>query len=367
MEAGRQWEHTVTQKEDGKTLEQILKAGGFSKKEISRLKFRPLGMTVDGEKRRSTDILRTGQRIALRLGEEALGESLPGKTASAGEDLRERQPEGAAAKSAFAPAEGISASSLLVYEDEDLLIANKPSGLSCHPGRGHYQENLGGVLSAYCREKGEPCRIRLIGRLDLHTSGAVVFAKNQAAAARLWAQRERGEFQKRYLAAVHGHFRGEGTISLPLGPARGEKNRMEVRGDGQRAVTRYRCLGNTVLRGMPVSFLECSLETGRTHQIRAHLSALGHPVLGDPFYGVPDGERALALHAYYVTLLRPFGRERIERRLPPGTDSVLAWALCSFGPGELPGSSPEQGAEDVRGQIPETESYKILSKSSQNP
>lgn len=307
LEKIRKWEHTVLPEEAGKTLEQILKLHGFSKKEISRLKFRPCGMTVNGVQRRSTDIPEAGENIVLRLEDRVLMESIREKYDASSEKCEDFSEECEA-----------HISSLVLYEDADLIIADKPSGLSCHPGKGHYRENLGSILSSHCLSRGEHCRIRLIGRLDLDTSGAVVFAKNQIAAARLWNQRESGKFQKYYLTLLQGTLKQEeGTINLPIGPRKGEKNRMEIQKEGQRAVTHYRVLDYIQYHGMPVTLAECHLETGRTHQIRVHMSALGHSVLGDPFYGLPDGEERLALHAYRVSLFQPFSGQPIVRTTLP--------------------------------------------------
>ncbi len=349
MEKIRKWEHTVLPEEAGKTLEQILKLHGFSKKEISRLKFRPCGMTVNGVQRRSTDIPGAGENIVLHLEDRVLMESIREKYDASSEKCEDFSEEYEASSEEYEIfseecenfSENYEASleneypemeillcdkistaidifSLILYEDADLIIADKPSGLSCHPGKGHYRENLGSILSSYCISRGEHCRIRLIGRLDLDTSGAVVFAKNQIAAARLWNQRESGEFQKYYLTLLQGTLeQDEGTIDLPIGPRKGEKNRMEIQKQGQRAVTHYRVLDYTQYQGLPVTLAECRLETGRTHQIRVHMSALGHPVLGDPFYGAPDGEERLALHAYRVSLLQPFSGQPIIRTTLP--------------------------------------------------
>lgn len=308
----RQWKKKVTNREAGRSLQQILRTEGFTKKEISRLKFRESGMTVDGIPCRSTQILSEGQEIILNLGVEA--------------------PE-ASAEAAASGAVCGGTSLHICYEDADILIADKPSGLSCHTGRGHYHENLGRQIEAYCAAKGGHGAVRLIGRLDKDTSGAMVAAKNQIASARLWKQRETGIFQKKYLALVHGRLEQKTfVISLPIGEAC-RKNRMQVAADGKKAVTSCSVLrefvhneekeiweevrneSETAGREI-ISLVECTLMTGRTHQIRVHMAAIGHPVLGDSFYGIADGCSRLCLHAGMISLMQPFTGEKIEVQIP---------------------------------------------------
>lgn len=282
----RNWDYILDLGEEGKTLGQVLKAAGFSKKEISRQKFLPGGIMLDGQPCRTTAIVRAGQRVELRLQE------------------RETEP---------IEADGNLSPLRVCYEDRDMLIADKPSGLSCHPGKGHYRDNLGTQAAAWCRGRGEDCPVRLIGRLDKDTSGLVVFAKNQMAAARLWRQREDGRLKKIYQALVHGKMQsGAGVIDLPLSRMSNEKNKMCITADGMRAVTHYSVKMAHLWRGTEVSLLECWLETGRTHQIRAHMAALGHPLVGDSVYGTEDGGERLCLHAARLKLAQPFTGEIIE-------------------------------------------------------
>ncbi len=281
------WEKRTVKEDSGKTLEKFLRESGFSKKEISRLKFRREGIKVDGKQMRSTEILKEGQRICLRLDDDV-------KTDYA---VRRDLPK-----------------SHICYEDRDILILNKPSGISCHPGRGHFDDSLGAQAVSYLRAKGEENALRLVGRLDKDTSGAVVFAKNQAAAARLWKQRERGTFHKTYMALIHGILEnGEGKITFPLERVPGEKNRMRAaeQGKGVSAVTFYRTIHIFDTDTEKISLVECTLETGRTHQIRVHMACLGHPIIGDPFYGWEDRAKCLCLHAGKVVLRQPFSGESI--------------------------------------------------------
>lgn len=314
----RQWEKKITEAEAGLTLEQLLRGEGFSKKEISRLKFKKDGLTVDKKQCRSTERLHEGQMVAVRLG-------------NWDKNRKESRDASASENSAWK----LTADDIC-YEDADLLIVHKPSGISCHPGRGHFADNLGTQIQAYCCRKGEAAEIRLIGRLDKDTSGGVVFARNQIAAARLWKQRENGSFRKTYEVLVHGHFpEMEGTIDRPIRAVPGEKNRMQVAeaDEGLHAVTHYIVRKQYVQKNgrwteatedmiLPdiqepiISLLQCRLKTGRTHQIRVHMASIGHPVLGDAFYGINDDAKRLCLHAGEIVLKQPFNGRRIEVHIP---------------------------------------------------
>ena len=292
----RKWTKIVTELESGKTLEQILKLSGFTRKEISRLKFKNPGMMVNGEKCRSTVILDEGQEIMFFLDDESSEADYLHET---GREIHETYKLD------------------ILYEDEDLIIVSKPSGMSCHPGRAHYHENLGSLVVTYCKEKGEKILIRQIGRLDKDTSGAVVFAKNRNAAARLWEQRKNGIFYKKYYVLVHGNMKEkEGMIAEPMEPVPDEKNRMRTCEEGVQALTKYVVLQQYKIDGEEFSLLKCSLETGRTHQIRVHMASIGHPVAGDRFYGMEDGIKRLCLHAGEVELVQPYTQQKIYVEIP---------------------------------------------------
>lgn len=270
---------------EGKTLEKILRGHlGLTKKEVSRAKFYPLGILVDGEKKRITYRPLNGQ--VLRVCTE------------------EQEKE----KSRVLPCEGELE---ILYEDRDLLVLEKPGGMPCHPGRGHFEDSLGNRAAAYLREQGEDAVVRAVGRLDKDTSGIMVYAKNRMAAARLSAQKQDGEFQKVYFALVKGEMKEkEGKILAPIAPIPGEKMKMQVREDGKSACTQYEVLE----RKQGCTLVKCRIFTGRTHQIRVHMAWLGYPLLGDVLYG--DGQnplfQGLALYAAEAEFSQPFTKERIH-------------------------------------------------------
>ncbi len=210
----------------------------------------------------------------------------------------------------------------ILYEDEDLIAVEKPAGVLVHPSHGHFSDTMANFVAGYFEAKGEAHEIRTVGRLDKDTTGVLLFAKSRSAVAAL---NYRKKCEKTYFAIYSGVFPANalsGVIDAPLGPAPGEKTRQMVRADGKPARTRYRVLW----QGGEYGLLEAHIETGRTHQIRAHLSYLGHPLLGDGLYGGPtDRILRAALHAGLLVLEQPFAGEeiRIEAPLPEDMAALL--------------------------------------------
>lgn len=191
----------------------------------------------------------------------------------------------------------------IIYEDEALLILDKPAGIAVHPSILHYTDSLANGVKYYFDTIGLKRKIRPVNRLDLNTSGLIVFAKNEYVQECLIQQMQTNEFKKEYLAIVHGIFeKAQGTITLPI--ARKENSIIErcISEDGQISITHYE-----VLKEFDnFSLVKCSLETGRTHQIRVHFSFLGHPLLGDTLYGQPSPLIShQALHSYQVSFIHP--------------------------------------------------------------
>lgn len=219
----------------------------------------------------------------------------------------------------------------VVYEDDDLLIVNKPSGLVVHPAPGHWTGTLVNGLLARGGGFGGiagVARPGIVHRLDRDTSGLLIVARNDAAQASLMAQLKARRVRKTYLALVQGSVAAEiGRIEAPIGRDPKDRRRMAVVPDGRPAVTGYRVRE----RFTGWTLLELDLVTGRTHQIRVHLAALGHPVAGDPVYGTgtsrrgPDGLGRLFLHAWRLELVAPSSGRllRVEAALPDELEAVL--------------------------------------------
>jgi len=171
----------------------------------------------------------------------------------------------------------------VVLEDEDLMVIDKPAGVVVHPGAGRRTGTLAQALAGRAAGGPNPARAGIVHRLDRDTSGLMVVAKSEAAWSALTAMIRRRELQRRYLALVSGRPDARsGTIDAPLGRDRSRRTAMSTSTDKPRASTTH----FEVLEALPrTTLLDVHLETGRTHQIRAHLAAIGHPVCGDPRYG----------------------------------------------------------------------------------
>jgi 23S rRNA pseudouridine1911/1915/1917 synthase len=221
----------------------------------------------------------------------------------------------------------------VVHEDEHLLVVDKPAGMVVHPGAGHARGTLVAAVLAHAPATagvGGPRRPGVVHRLDKGTSGLLVIAKTPTAYASLTAQLTARRVTRRYLAVVHGRVGlAQGVVDAPIGRDPRHRQRMAIRpvGKGKRAVTRYR-----VLERFPqFTYVELRLETGRTHQIRVHLSSLGHPVAGDETYGRsrtrrPAAFEGLALHAAELGFLHPTTQERMEfsAALPARIEQLLS-------------------------------------------
>jgi 23S rRNA pseudouridine1911/1915/1917 synthase len=219
----------------------------------------------------------------------------------------------------------------VVYEDDDLLIVNKQAGLVVHPAPGHWQGTLVNALMARGDHYGGiagVARPGIVHRLDRDTSGLLIVARNDAAQAGVMAQLKARRVRKTYLALAQGSVAASvGRIEAPVGRDPKDRKRMAVVPDGRASTTGYRVRE----RFRDWTLLELDLVTGRTHQIRVHLAALGHPVAGDPVYGTgtsrkgPDGLERLFLHAWRLELVSPTSAKlvRVEAPLPATLEAVL--------------------------------------------
>jgi len=212
----------------------------------------------------------------------------------------------------------------IVYEDAALLVINKPAGLVVHPGSGNWQGTLlNGLLHHHAPLAGVP-RAGIVHRLDKDTSGLLVVAKTLEAQTDLVRQLQARTVVRQYLALVHGVLVRDGVVDAPIGRHQTQRTRMAVSEHGRAARTHYRVLE----RYAKATLLECSLDTGRTHQIRVHLQSIGHPLVGDPVYRAGRGAapgplasfRRQALHAFRLGLVHPSSGEAMQWEAPPPED-----------------------------------------------
>lgn len=213
----------------------------------------------------------------------------------------------------------------ICYEDEDVLVVNKPRGMVVHPAPGHYSGTLVNALLYHCKQDlsgiGGVARPGIVHRIDKDTSGLLMVAKNDLTHHSLAEQLKEHTITRMYLAVVHGVIRHErGLIEAPIGRDPKDRKRMAVEHrNGKHAITHF-----TVLERFSKStYVECKLETGRTHQIRVHMKSIGHPLIGDPTYGPVKNKYGFlgqALHAEVLGFTHPRTGKRIELKAKPPLD-----------------------------------------------
>ena len=270
-------EYTVEEYFEGKKLISFLRGHvKISVRLLRSLKRVEGGIKINGENARTVDLLHSGDVVTLSIPEDE-NHSIPTDY----------------------PLQ-------VVYEDEDVLVIDKPAMLPMHESHNHQGDTLANAVAGYLTKKGKSLSFRAVGRLDKGTSGLVICALNSHAAARL-----SGNFEKTYYAIATGHYEGSGTIDKPIYRPDPMKTYRSADDRGDRAVTHYEVLEN----GEDYSFLRIHLETGRTHQIRVHFAYLGTPLYGDRMYGQEHpiiGRQAL--HCGEVVFNHPVTGERIEVR-----------------------------------------------------
>ncbi|MDO4416056.1 MAG: RluA family pseudouridine synthase [Erysipelotrichaceae bacterium] len=262
---------------------------GLSRREISRLKFSG-GILYNGESARVTQPVSTDDVILLTFPDQDTAAAL----------LIDSKPE-------------------ILYEDHDLIIVNKPSGMPCHPSHEHLDDDMGTVLQNYY---GGAFKVRPVGRLDKDVSGLMLYAKNQPSAARLSKQRNELILHKEYTAIVQGFFEEKkGRLTYSLSKESGRRERV-IKEGGQLCITDY----EVIEEYENCSKVRVSIITGRTHQIRAGMAYAGHPLCGDRLYGGDTSLiRRAALHCSHLELKQPFTNEKIviDLEIPDDMKALL--------------------------------------------
>ena len=287
--------YTITSQEAGMQVLEFLRSKGFSRHILTSMKPDKEALLVNGVRAGGRSILKEGDFFRVRVMETAT-------------------------------TEGIVPASLplnILYEDEDILVLNKPADMPVHPSIGNYTNTLANAAAFYFQERGEFCPFRCINRLDRDTSGALVLAKNALSAAILSAQMRNREIRRTYLAVVRGVTPPSGTISAPIGRVSDSVIQRQVDPEhGEAAVTHYERLA---VRN-DHSLLEIHLETGRTHQIRVHMGYIGHPLPADYLYcPVYDHFKRQPLHSYQLNFRHPLTNDALCFTAPVPHDMVLGF------------------------------------------
>jgi len=282
----RYLEFPVEPGQEGKRVDKILFSHGLSTSAVRRAKRRPHGLLLDGEDIYTSYPVRAGQVVSILCDDKA--------------------------PSGIVPSDGAVD---ILYEDDDLLVVDKPAHLAVHPCAGSWDDSLGARLVNYYHKIGLEADFHPVHRLDKGTSGLMVVAKHPAAQHALTAALHSGGFLREYLAVCEGcPSPAAGVVDAPLGRTDESYIRQCVRPDGKPARTHYE-VAETTPR---FSLLRLVLETGRTHQIRVHMAYIGHPLAGDFLYGTEDPDLITrpALHSARLELCQPFTGEKLTFSSP---------------------------------------------------
>lgn len=262
----------ISKADSGRQIRDFLKDFGVSAALLTKLKQTENGITKNGSFARAIDCIGTDDILKIRI------ENSGHMPSPAEMDIE------------------------IVYEDDDILVLNKPPHMPVHESRNHIGDTLSNFVSYHLKED---TAFRAVFRLDRDTSGLVLTAKHELAAAKL-----AGKIKKDYYAVVHGTLEGCGTIDAPIARCGDSIIRRKVDAGGERAVTHYECIRTK----NDCTLLKLNLETGRTHQIRVHMSGIGHPLLGDTLYG-GDCSRIdrQALHCKEICFVHPVTSEYMHQ------------------------------------------------------
>lgn len=289
-------EYIISSDTNPVTVLDFLKQEGFSRHILSSMKNSSGNCIVlNGERGFGRSVLKEGDRLVVTVPEVESGENI----------IRTEMDLD------------------ILYEDEDILVINKPAGMPVHPSMGNYENTLANGIAWYFSQKGEDFVYRCINRLDRDTTGALILAKNPLSAAVLSVQMKKRQIRRTYLALVDGVLPESGVVDAPIARMEGSVITREVNFEtGESAVTHYERLAV----GRYYSLAELHLETGRTHQIRVHMKYIGHPLPGDYLYH-PDYRRIQRqpLHSFQLEFTHPITKEPMLFTAPVPEDFRIAF------------------------------------------
>ena len=279
----REFKYTIRDDYNQKTVKYfLLNEIGLSNSSIKMLKLQDDGILLNGNRVYVNKVLNTGDYLEINIS-----------------DLKE---------SSIIPVKG---NIDILYEDDDILVVDKPPYMPVHPSKDHVEDSLANIVVSYYNSNNLSPVFRCVTRLDKNTSGVVLIAKNALSHDMLRKQLISHEIKKTYHALVHGITDSFGIIDEPIMRPNYATIKREVSVNGVPAITRYK----TIKTVNDISFLELYPETGRTHQIRVHMAYIGHPLCGDFLYGIEDdGYKRQMLHAYQISFIHPISKTPISIR-----------------------------------------------------
>lgn len=283
----KEFVYQINEKQDGMTIKAIL-SSSFTRKEISRLKFMEEGIVLNGTRTRTNTIVHAEDVLKICFDERDQIHSCSMNTPD------------------------------ILYEDDDLIVINKPSGMPVHPSKGHVDDDAGTMVQNYLHG----VIIHTVGRLDQEVSGCMMYAKSQPACARMQSQRAQGILTKEYIALAEGSFSTDKDRVILYMSKDTDGMHMTEDPDGKKSITEYEVLQECD----GYSIVKVKIITGRRHQIRFVLKHLGHPLLGDVLYGGKTEKiKRVALHAYRLTFVQPFTKEKmiVQAPLPEDMGKLL--------------------------------------------
>lgn len=288
---------TFTAKKQGQLLREAISEFGISKRALTAIKFEGGEILVNGREQNVRHLLQLGDEITIIFPKEKVSDGL-------------------------VPQQGPLD---IVFEDEALLILNKPAYMSTIPSREHPDGSIANFVAGHFSQQDIASTVHVVTRLDRDTSGLLCIAKHRHIHHLAGLMQSEGTIHREYEAIVHGHVQSQSIIA-PIGRKETSIIEREVREDGQHAHTDVRLLKQLVIDGKPYSHIRLKLHTGRTHQIRVHMAHIGHPLVGDELYG---GSRNLikrqALHCVKLQLIHPVTGETLlfERILPADMINII--------------------------------------------